>query len=55
MKFRELRQWIAERDWREWDVQIERDAMAGKSDELRKKVCADDDEQRWLADYSIRS
>jgi hypothetical protein len=42
-KFRKLRQWIAERDWREWDAQIERDVAAGKFDELRKKVCADDD------------
>jgi hypothetical protein len=42
-KFRELRQWIAERDWREWDAQIERDVAAGKFDELRKKVCADDE------------
>ena len=42
VKFRELRQWIAERDWREWDVQIEADATAGKFDALRKKVRADD-------------
>ena len=41
VKFRELRQWIAERDSREWDEQIERDVAAGKVDELRKKVRAD--------------
>ena len=43
VKFRELRHWIAERDWSEWDAQIERDVAAGKFDDLRKKVCADDD------------
>ena len=42
VKFRELRQWIAERDWSEWDAQIGRDVAAGKFDGLRKKVCADD-------------
>ena len=42
VKFRELRHWIAERDWREWDGQIERDVAVGKFGELRKKVCADD-------------
>ncbi len=42
MKFRELRQWIAERAGREWDAQIEADVAAGKFDELRKKVRADD-------------
>ena len=41
-KFRELRHWIAERDWREWDGLIEADVAAGKFDELRKKVRADD-------------
>ena len=37
VKFRELRHWIAERDWREWDEQIERDVAAGKFDKLDRK------------------
>ena len=41
-KFRELRHWTAERDWQEWDAKIESDVAAGKFDELRKKVRADD-------------
>ena len=40
-KFRELRHWIAERDAREWDAQIEADVAAGKFDALREKVRAD--------------
>ena len=42
-KFRELRQWIAERDWREWDDQIATDMAAGKLDALREKVRQDYD------------
>jgi hypothetical protein len=41
--FRELRNWIAERDWQEWDGQIEADVASGKFDALRKKILADDD------------
>ncbi len=41
-KFRELRHWIAERDWRDWDAQIAADVAAGKFDALRAKVRADD-------------
>ena len=44
--FRELRNWIAERDWQEWDAQIESDADSGKFDAIRKKVLADDDAGR---------
>ncbi len=39
--FRELRQWIAKRDWKQWDAQIEADAAAGRLDALREKVRAD--------------
>lgn len=39
--FRELREWIAERDWKQWDTQLEADAAAGKLDALREKVRAD--------------
>lgn len=40
--FKELRKWIADRDWEQWDSQIEADVAAGKFDALRKKVVADD-------------
>jgi hypothetical protein len=33
-EFMQLRDWILERDWQSWDAQIERDANAGKLDEL---------------------
>jgi hypothetical protein len=33
-EFMQLRDWILERDWQSWDAQIERDAGAGKLDEL---------------------
>jgi hypothetical protein len=33
-EFAELRTWLAERDWEEWDKQIERDAASGKLDRL---------------------
>lgn len=33
--FVRLREWIAERDWQDWDRQIERDSAAGKLDLLR--------------------
>lgn len=36
--FARLREWIAERDWQNWDRQIERDSAAGKLDFLREEV-----------------
>ena len=33
-EFAELRAWLIERDWEEWDRQIERDAASGKLDRL---------------------
>jgi hypothetical protein len=38
--FTRLREWIAERDWQDWDRQIERDAAAGKLDFLRDEADA---------------
>lgn len=32
--YEELRRWFLERDWDEWDMNIERDASAGKLDFL---------------------
>lgn len=40
-EFTELREWLLERDWAEWDAQIERDAAAGKLDKLFSKAKAD--------------
>lgn len=37
----ELREWLLEHDWAEWDRQIERDSAAGKLDELFSKARAD--------------
>lgn len=39
--FRELRQWIVERDWQDWDHQLDADVAAGKFDAMREKVRAD--------------
>lgn len=36
--FARLREWIVERDWQNWDRQIERDSAAGKLDFIRKEV-----------------
>jgi hypothetical protein len=33
-EFSDLHDWIVERDWEEWDAQIERDSEAGKLDSL---------------------
>ena len=33
-EFAELRDWLLERDWEEWDRQIERDSDSGKLDRL---------------------
>jgi hypothetical protein len=36
--FARLREWIVQRDWQDWDRQIERDSAAGKLDFLREEV-----------------
>lgn len=33
-EFVELRNWLLERDWQNWDRQIERDAASGKLDRI---------------------
>jgi hypothetical protein len=40
--FKELRKWIADRDWEQWDTQIENDVAAGRFDALRKRIHADE-------------
>lgn len=41
-EFAQLREWILDQDWTEWDRQIERDAAAGKLDGLMRRALADD-------------
>jgi hypothetical protein len=36
--FARLREWIVQRDWQNWDRQIERDSAAGKLDFLREEA-----------------
>jgi hypothetical protein len=40
-EFIQLREWLMEQDWAEWDRQIERDSAAGKLDGLMKRALAD--------------
>jgi len=40
-EFAQLREWLMEQDWAEWDRQIERDAASGKLDRLVKQALAD--------------
>lgn len=40
-EFAELRNWLLERDWEEWDREIERDAAAGKLDSLVREARED--------------
>ena len=37
-EYREFRQWFLERDWEQWDQQIEEDARAGKLDFLIREA-----------------
>lgn len=41
-----LRQWFAERDWQQWDRQIEADSGAGRLDFLLKEVAEEKAEGR---------
>jgi hypothetical protein len=40
-EFAQLREWLMEQDWADWDRQIERDAASGKLDRLVKQALAD--------------
>ena len=40
-EFAELRNWLLERDWKEWDRQIERDSASGKLDRLFEEARED--------------
>jgi len=39
--FAKLREWLLEKDWAEWDRQLEADAAAGKLDKLFESAEAD--------------
>ena len=41
-EYAHLRQWFFERDWEQWDRQIERDAEAGKLDFLIEEAFAEE-------------
>ncbi len=45
----ELRQWFSEKDWQNWDKQIEEDSESGKLDFLLQEVF-DEKEQGKLKD-----
>ena len=36
--FTQLREWLAEKDWRFWDEQLEKDVASGKLDFLREEA-----------------
>ena len=40
-EYADLRQWFFERDWEQWDRQIESDAAAGKLDFLIEEAFAE--------------
>jgi hypothetical protein len=40
-EFAQLREWLLQQDWAEWDQQIERDAASGKLDRLVNQALAD--------------
>lgn len=39
-EFAQLREWLMEQDWVEWDLQIARDAASGKLDRMAKQALA---------------
>jgi hypothetical protein len=40
-EYARLRQWFAERDWEQWDQEIEEDAASGKLDFLIDEAAAE--------------
>ncbi|MBN1906404.1 MAG: hypothetical protein JW927_15035 [Deltaproteobacteria bacterium] len=36
--FNQLRKWFSEKDWKEWEIQIEEDSMSGRLDFLFKEA-----------------
>ena len=48
-EFVEIRKWVAERDWRMWDQELEDDSKAGKLDFLIREA-VDEKHQGHLKD-----
>jgi len=48
-EYARLRQWFSERDWAQWDRQIETDSATGKLDFLVREAC-DEKAKRKLKD-----
>ena len=40
-EFKQLRNWLLELDYQQWDKQLEEDIMSGKLDELANEALAD--------------
>lgn len=40
-QFSQIHDWIVEKDWKKWDVQIEHDSAAGKLDFLVEEALRD--------------
>ena len=40
-EFKQLRNWLLELDYQQWDKQLEEDVMKGKLDDLAKEALAD--------------
>ena len=45
-EFRQLHRWVAERDSQQWDEEIAADVAAGRFDDLRRRIKADDEAGR---------
>lgn len=43
-EYARLRQWFAERDWKQWDQEIEADAASGKLDFLIEEAVTEKDQ-----------
>lgn len=37
-EFAQLRDWIAEKDWQQWDEELEKDVASGKLDFLKEEA-----------------
>ena len=44
-EYTRLRQWFAERDWEQWDQEIEADAASGKLDFLIEEAVTEKDQR----------
>ena len=47
--FIRLRNWFSEKDWKEWDMEIEEDSMSGKLDFLMKEALEEKNKKKLKA------